>query len=114
MIALALSLTYAGFLALCLSMPRHQRETLHKSLTPGAASALRYAGFLALTGAFVAATVHAGWQVGSVLWIALLTAGAMLVVLLRCYAPRRMVGVAAVLIPLSLMAVLVSWQLRRP
>lgn len=104
MIVLAFSLAYAGFLALCLSMSRHYRDVFHRSLPDRTARMLRGGGWILLAASLAASVAHSGGPVGTVLWIALLTAGAALVVLLLTYAPRRVLALAAGMLPLSLIA----------
>lgn len=106
MIALAFAQAYAGFLALCLAMPRHGREVLQKPLADHAARLVRVGGWTALAASFAASVAHGGWQIGPVLWIALLTIAGALVVLLLSYAPQRMIALACGLLPLSLIAAL--------
>ena len=108
MIAIAFALSYAGFLALCLSMPRHYRDVLRKNASDRALTALRIIGWLLLMAVFAVSVAEAGWQVGPVLWVALLTAGALPVSVLLTYAPRRLTAVACVLLPLSVVGAVVG------
>lgn len=108
MIAIAFALSYAGFLALCLSMSRHYKDVFQKNVSEPVSNRLRISGWLLLISVFAACIAQAGWQVGPVLCIAMLTAGALLVSLLLTYAPRRLTTVACVLLPLSVVGAVVS------
>ena len=105
MTVLALALSYAGFLALCLSMPRHYKDVLQSNAPDRVLRILRIAGWLLLAGVFAAAVAQAGWQVGSVLGIAVLTVGALAVSLLLTYAPRRLTTVALIVLPFAVLSV---------
>lgn len=101
MIALAFALSYAGFMVLCLSMSRHRREVFDRVFPPRFDVRLRGLGFALLLLALWASALHSGWQIGAVLWIALLTLAALLVALMLSYAPRQMPALAAGLLPLA-------------
>ncbi|MDI2141978.1 MULTISPECIES: DUF3325 domain-containing protein [unclassified Pseudomonas] len=97
---LALLLCYAGFMSLCLSMPRHHDELLgHKSSTRRAKS-LKFAGWLLLCLSLWVAVAANGWGFGLVDWFAVLMFSALVLVLLMPYRPK----LALVLAALSLLA----------
>ncbi|WP_051362220.1 DUF3325 domain-containing protein [Solimonas soli] len=107
MIALAFTLGYAGFLALCLSMSRHQREIVGRTLPESRAPWLRLAGWALLLASFAASATHGGVPIGAVRWCGLLTAAALFAVLMLSYAPRRMLAAALLLSLLSLPSLIV-------
>lgn len=108
MIVLAFALSYAGFAALCLSLSRHHREVFDTTPNERRTPLLRGLGGSALALAFGAAIAADGWQVGVVLWIAVLTAAALSTVLMLSYAPKRLVALASGLLPLGLLAALLT------
>jgi hypothetical protein len=59
---LALLLTYAGFTALCLSMPRHHAELLGAKPSTGRQRAMSLAGWLLLVLSLWAAVAANGWS----------------------------------------------------
>lgn len=108
MIVLAFALSYAGFTALCLSLSRHYREVFDATPSQARTQLLRALGWAALALAFAVAIAASGWQVGAVLWIALLTAAAASNVLMLSYAPRRLMALGAGLLPVGLLAALLT------
>ncbi|RBC00488.1 DUF3325 domain-containing protein [Pseudomonas sp. RSB 5.4] len=97
---LALLLCYAGFTALCLSMPRHHDELLGRKPSARRGRGLKLFGWLML-GLSLWATVAAnGWGLGLVDWFAVLMCSALALVLLMPYRPK----LALVLAALSLLA----------
>jgi hypothetical protein len=97
---LALLLCYAGFTALCLSMPRHHDELLGHKPSAARRQALKIAGWLLLCLSLWAAVTVNGWSFGLVDWFAVLMLSALTLVLLLPYRPR----LALVLAGLSLLA----------
>lgn len=86
------ALTYSGWAALCFAMSRHARELLQRELTPLQRHLLRSAGWIALLVSLLLATAHAGWPIGTVEWLGMLTASAMSFVLVLTYNPRLAAG----------------------
>ncbi|HEY0917528.1 MAG TPA: DUF3325 domain-containing protein [Solimonas sp.] len=103
MMVAALLLAYAGWMGLCLAMPRHQRPLLQRELDVGQSRGLRLAGWLMLGLSFAAAVAAQGWQLGSVAWVACLAVSGIGLVLALPYRPRgclRFAVLALVLAPL--------------
>ncbi|PCR97429.1 hypothetical protein CP336_06700 [Pseudomonas fluorescens] len=92
---LALLLCYAGFTALCLSMPRHHDELLGHKPSNRRAKSLKLAGWLLLCLSLWAAVAANGWGFGLVDWFAVLMISALLLVLLMPYRPKLAMAMAA-------------------
>ncbi|MEW6390745.1 MAG: DUF3325 domain-containing protein [Pseudomonadota bacterium] len=93
-----LLLAYAGFVALCASMAKHQVETLGRTLMLREQRLLRAAGWAGLAAAYGCAVVAVGWRFGSVLWVAAIMVAGLALTLNMPYRPRgaaRAGGVAA-------------------
>lgn len=86
------ALTYTGWAALCFAMSRHAREALRREPPPLQRHLLRAAGWLALTVSLLLAATEAGWPIGTVQWLGMLTASAVSFVLLLTYYPRLAAG----------------------
>lgn len=84
----ALLFAYAGFVAICLSMAKHQADTLGRKLTPQEQRRLRIGGGLALGIAYASAVAASGWKFGSVLWIGAIMLAALCLTLILPYRPR--------------------------
>ncbi|WP_256809530.1 DUF3325 domain-containing protein [Pseudomonas siliginis] len=97
---LSLLLTYAGFTALCLSMPRHHAELLGAKPSTRRRQGLAVAGWLLLALSLWAAVAANGWSFGLVDWFAVLMLSALALVLLLPYRPRQAMALAG----LSLLA----------
>lgn len=97
---LALLLCYAGFTALCLSMPRHHDELLGHKPSASRRQALKIGGWLLLCLSLWAAVTVNGWSFGLVDWFAVLMLSALTLVLLMPYRPRLALALAG----LSLLA----------
>ncbi|KAE9648008.1 DUF3325 domain-containing protein [Pseudomonas sp. PB103] len=97
---LALLLCYAGFTALCLSMPRHHDELLGHKPSALRRQGLKIAGWLLLCLSLWAAVTVNGWSFGLVDWFAVLMLSALTLVLLLPYRPRLALALAG----LSLLA----------
>ncbi|WLH36609.1 DUF3325 domain-containing protein [Pseudomonas sp. FP2196] len=93
---LALLLCYAGFTALCLSMPRHYDELLGHKPSPRRRRGLTLAGWLLLGLSIWAAVTANGWSFGLVDWFAVLMLSALALVLLLPYRPRLALALAGV------------------
>ena len=92
---LALLLTYAGFTALCLSMPRHHDELLSRKPSTRRRQGLKLAGWFLLGLSLWAAVSANGWSFGLVDWFAVLMLSALALVLLLPYRPRLALALAA-------------------
>ncbi|MDD1000227.1 DUF3325 domain-containing protein [Pseudomonas sp. TNT2022 ID642] len=93
---LALLLTYAGFTALCLSMPRHHDELLSRKVSTRRRQCLKLAGWFLLGLSLWAAVSANGWSFGLVDWFAVLMLSALALVLLLPYRPRLALALAGV------------------
>ena len=76
----AILLALGGFYALALSMTRHQRDLVGRTLVARQANAARISGWTLLAAAFVLDVVTWGGGYGSVAWFAHLSVGAWLTV----------------------------------
>lgn len=92
------ALCYAGMAALCLGMDRHHRQVWSRT-SPRVQRGLRLVGWLLLAVALWPCIRAWGSSVGVVIWFGLLTAAALLLVLLLPYRPRG----AALLMGLTLL-----------
>lgn len=99
MALLAAILAYAGLAGLALAMDRHHRQVWRRGASPPRRMALRLAGAASLGGSLAASAVPAGWGVGIVLWLGLLTAAALGVAMLLAYVGNRRTGRLAEEIP---------------
>ena len=93
---LPLLLTYAGFTALCLSMPRHHDELLSRKASTRRRQCLKLAGWFLLGLSLWAAVSANGWSFGLVDWFAVLMLSALALVLLLPYRPRLALALAGV------------------
>ncbi|WP_426202433.1 DUF3325 domain-containing protein [Pseudomonas sp. TWP3-1] len=93
---LALLLCYAGFTALCLSMPRHHDQLLGNKPTAQRRRTLHLGGWLLLGLSLWAAVSINGWSFGLVDWFAVLMISALALVLLLPYRPRLALALAGV------------------
>ena len=95
---LAGALCYAGMAALCLGMDRHHRQVWSRT-APRRQPGLRVGGWLLLAVALWPCIQVWGASVGVVIWFGLLSAAALLLVLLLPYQPKG----AALLMGLTLL-----------
>jgi hypothetical protein len=93
---LPLLLTYTGFTALCLSMPRHYDELLGHKPSTRRRQSLALSGWLLLGFSLWAAVTSNGWSFGLVDWFAVLMLSALALVLLLPYRPRLALALAGV------------------
>jgi hypothetical protein len=104
---LGLALAYAGFLALSLAMERHHEQVFARRRIPaGRARLCFWGGWLLLAAAIAPPVLALGWGLGLVVWTGLLTAAAMPLALLLCYAPRAALLLGAAPLPAGLLALL--------
>lgn len=92
---MAFALSYAGLAVLSLAMNRHARDVLQRELPSTQCLALRVAGCGLLAISLYLVIAHVGWPMGTVEWLGMLTASAVIFVLLLTYFPK----VAAALAP---------------
>jgi hypothetical protein len=100
---LAALLSYVGFTALCLAMPRHYSELLSGALPLGRARLARLAGWLLLILSMWASVAADGWGFGLVQGFAVLMASVILLVFLMPFRPGWVLKLAAlsiVLVPI--------------
>jgi len=86
-----LAFAYAGWSALSIGMDRHYSDIHGRGKEPDqrTRNQCRLLGTLALIATFAVSVKLEGWTVGAVLCLGILTAGALLLVLLLTYAPHR-------------------------
>ncbi|WP_159993201.1 DUF3325 domain-containing protein [Roseomonas sp. 18066] len=107
MTLLGLALAYAGFLALSLAMERHHEQVLaHRRIPARRRQLLFWGGWLLLAASMLPPVAAFGWGLGLVAWTGLLTAAAMPLALLLCYAPRVALFLGAAPLPAGLLALL--------
>jgi hypothetical protein len=88
---------FSGFAALGLAMDRHHEDSYGRGSSPGARRPwLRVAGTLGLLLSLAACLAIQGPTQGWVLWLGVLTAGALVVVGVLSYAPRRAAALALI------------------
>ncbi|KAF1048254.1 DUF3325 domain-containing protein [Xylophilus sp.] len=86
----ALGFSLGGFAALSLAMDRHYEDWAGRGQEPGRwRGPLRLLGTAGVALSLAASVARQGWSVGWVLWAGVLTAGALALVLVLTYAPRR-------------------------
>lgn len=96
-------LSYMGFTALCLSMPRHYGELLSGTISPARARLVKLAGWMLLTLSMWASVAADGWGFGLVQGVAVLMASVMLLVFLMPFRPGwvlKLATLSAVLVPI--------------
>ncbi len=93
---LPLLLTYCGFTALCLSMPRHHDELLGHKPSARRRQGMAASGWMLLGLSLWAAVTSKGWSFGLVDWFAVLMLSALALVLLLPYRPRLALALAGV------------------
>lgn len=81
----ASTLIFSGFLALSLSMSRHCRQVLNRSLSPKANLWLRLLGWASLGAALMVCIAYSGWATGVLLWLGLLSAVGLINILWLTY-----------------------------
>lgn len=87
--ASSLCAAFSGFTALSLAMERHWEDGMGRGSEPGALRRwLRLGGATGLALSLLASLAIQGPTRGWVLWLGVLTAGALAVVLMLCYSPR--------------------------
>ncbi len=103
----AFLLAFAGFAAFCVSMTKHQVETVGRRLAPREQTLAKAAGAAGLGAAFACAVLAEGWRFGPVLWSGLIMLAALGLTLLLAYRPRtaaRFAAVSAYFAPLLIAA----------
>lgn len=101
-VVLNITLCFAGFAALALSLDRHHREALAGRVPAGRVLPLRAAGWALLALSLAGAVAWEGLNFGPVQWIGALTGGALLVVLVLSYRPAWLRPAALLALPLGL------------
>lgn len=82
-------LASTGFAMLCLARGRHQRDLVGRTLSGGVSGRIRAAGWAIFLLAFVLAGRGVGWGYGVVEWFGLLSAGALVTVVILTYLSGR-------------------------
>ncbi len=88
MVASSFLLALLGFALLALSLAKHYRDLLGKTLPVALGRMFRGVGWLLLAASLMGAIAGQGFAIGIVLWTALLTAAALLVGLSISYGDR--------------------------
>ena len=102
---LAFVASYAGFAALAFAMDRHHRQLRERSSTTGVRLGLRVIGAVSLSHAFYASVTYAGWSIGPVLWFGMISASALVLVVVLAYAPRVAAVAGVVALPCGMAAI---------
>ncbi|GLH31457.1 MULTISPECIES: DUF3325 domain-containing protein [Pseudomonas] len=85
---------YAGMLGLCQGLERHYKQVWQRACPRPLRVVLRGAGWLALMISLLLCAQAWGWAMAPVAWLAMMSLGAMLLVVLLPYWPRLAVGLA--------------------
>ncbi|MEN5160175.1 DUF3325 domain-containing protein [Achromobacter spanius] len=92
----ALALAFATFACLALAMSRHHEQaTGHETITFGITCGLRLSAALLALAAMAACLQAWGIAVAALVWLGMLSCGAILTTLTLSYAPRRLRTLAA-------------------
>ncbi|WCL53970.1 DUF3325 domain-containing protein [Gimibacter soli] len=81
-------LSFAGFVCLCLAMPRHQRDLLGRFLADGRGRALKMAGYGLLMLALLQVSFRLGWAYGAISWLGHMSLAAWILILLVSWRTR--------------------------
>jgi len=84
----AMALCYGGLLSLCLAMPKHYRQLLHRNSSSTVRIAWTIAGWGGLAASLAAAISADGWAFGTVAWVSQLAVIGLLLVLMLPHMPR--------------------------
>ena len=87
MIALALILSFLGFLHLSLTIKRHAWDTLGGKPSPQVARLLQCCGWLFLALSVVPCLQHWPWSLALTAWLGLITVSSLAVMVLHTYRP---------------------------
>lgn len=98
LLVLSLAMAYAGFAALCLSMQRHQRAALAKTLPPRWNHVLRFFGYGLLLLAYLPCSMQTAPSVGVLLWIGMMSAAVILLVAILAWKARPVLWSAPVVL----------------
>jgi hypothetical protein len=106
-----LCFAYAGFAALALAMDRHYADAFGRgeSPSPFLRRGMQWAGSLGLSLSLATIVAHAGWAIGSVLWLGVLTLAALPLAVLLAYVPRVGFWAAAPVAAAALVACAADW-----
>jgi hypothetical protein len=110
MSALAFALAFSAFVALCLSMEKHQMD-LHgaKRADVAAMRRLRWAGWALTVAAFVVAIIARGWTIGPLWWLGTMTVSGIAITYgLLPYRPRWITPAALALPVVALVSMLLT------
>ena len=88
MSVVALLFAYAGWVSLCLAMPKHHRQLRHREVSERERWSWRASGATLLTLSLVAAIHGYGLQIGPVAWFAALAVSGWALVTALPYSPR--------------------------
>lgn len=103
----------SGFAALSLAMDRHHEDVFGRGKEPTARrrTQLRGAGALALLLSLVVCVALRGATIGPVLWLGVLTAGALVLVAVLTWLPQRVVRLAQLGVVVALVGLLAGGAL---
>jgi ABC-type enterochelin transport system permease subunit len=110
MSALAFALAFSAFVALCLSMEKHQMD-LHGANRADALAMqrLRWTGWVLTVAAFVVAIMARGWTIGPLWWLGTMTASGVAITYgLLPYRPRWIKPAALALPVVALVSMLLT------
>lgn len=96
LLLLSLTMAYAGFAGWCLSMQRHQRDVLGRTLSACWNTVLRITGYVLLFLTYLLCAMQSGPSVGFLLWVGVLSAGAILLVAMLAWQARPLLVSAPV------------------
>lgn len=109
LLSLSLTMSYTGFTGLSLSMQRHQRDVLGRTLSAHWNTVLRITGYVLLFLTYLLCALQSGPSVGVLLWVGVLSAGAILLVaMLASKARLLLVSAPAALIAAILLQGLIG------
>ena len=97
MMLLSFALAFIGFIALSLSMKRHHTQMWqHKKLTDRQVLWWRFVGYFSLIGSGILCMLSQGVVIGVVLWLGVLSAGALLQTMMLSHWPQLIVRLGIV------------------
>lgn len=95
---LSFAMAYVAFIALCLSMQRHQRDVFGKALSGRWTIGLRIVGHGLLLAAYLPCMWQAAPSVAVVLWLGIVSAAALLLVAMLAMKARSILWSAPMLV----------------
>lgn len=108
MMTAAAALAYGGLASISMTMDRHY-TAMHgrgKNKNPQTRLRLRLFGWLGIVFSLAACIGVSGWTMGPLFWCGMLTASALLLMVLLQYDPRKAIRLAMFCYPVAVLAVL--------